>query len=251
MVKTFDQPKREAIIICPRHGRLETRPEPGYVRDRQGNSHFFHLAYCSQCGTFYTTYRTLTDIWAEPKQNGVPIRTVDPVSPHEAKRLDDARKAAAAAARRREEQRVRAAAESRADREQWEEYFNPQESDFAALYAESLGRPARRPAVKPKTAPAQKAAPAAAAAKAADPYAKAQPLEVSAVTLTQGTLKQCPADGSALSSRTAWLELKDGSRKKLAGGSCPACGGFYVNRRSFECLRLPAEQVLTEIDQGE
>ena len=105
MVKTFDQPKREAIIICPQHGRLETRPEPGYVKDKAGNSHFFHLAYCSQCGTFYTTYRTLTDIWAEPKQNGVPIRTVDPVSPHEAKRLDDARKAAAAAARRKEDVR--------------------------------------------------------------------------------------------------------------------------------------------------
>ena len=246
MVKTFDQPKREAIIICPRHGRLETREEPGYVRDSQGNSHFFHLAYCAQCGVFYSTYRALTDIWAAPSFKGVPIRTVDPVSPHEAKRLEDARKAAAAAARRREEQRVLAAAESRAEREEWEEFFNPREMDFAALYAQSLGR-SPRPQSQPKPkAPAQPAPTAA-----ADPYAKAQPLEVDAVTLTRGTLKKCPADGGSLNQRTAWLELTEGRRKKLAGGHCPVCGGFYVNHRSFECLRLPAETLVTAVREGE
>lgn len=249
MAKTFDQPKREAIIICPQHGRLETRPEPGYVRDKEGNSHFFHLAYCSQCGTFYTTYRTLTDIWATPRFKGVPIRTVDPVSPHEAKRLDDARKAAAAAARRKEEQRIRAAAESRSEREEWMEFFAPKESDFAALYAESLGQ-------RPHTSKKQKPAPAAAqatpqTAAKADPYAKAEPLRVDSVTLTRGTLKQCPADGGALAPAAAWLEMKDGRRKKLAGGHCPACGAFYANRRSFECLKLAADELITELKEGE
>lgn len=248
MVKTFDQPKREAIIICPRHGRLETREEPGYVRDKQGNSHFFHLAYCSQCGTFYTTYRLLTDIWAEPSQNGVPIRTVDPVSPHEAKRLDDARKAAALAARRREEQRIRAAAESRAEREEWEEYFNPKEDDFAALYAASLEQRPRGARPRPK---AKAAAPSAPAARPADPYAKPEAKTVAAVVLTRATARVCPADGAKLTSGLGWLELKDGSRKKLSGGFCPECGGFYVNRRSFECLRLPAAEVVTEIREGE
>ena len=248
MVKTFDQPKREAIIICPQHGRLETRPEPGYVKDKAGNSHFFHLAYCSQCGTFYTTYRTLIDIWAEPKQNGVPIRTVDPVSPHEAKRLDDARKAAAAAARRKEEQRIRAAAESRSEREEWEEFFAPKEMDFATLYAQSLDtRPrSQRPAARPKA----QAAPVSVPKPAADPYAKAEPAAVEAVTLTKGTLKTCPADGSALAQGLAWLELKSG-RKKLSGVRCPECGVFYVNRRSFECLRLAADDIVTEIREGE
>ena len=249
MAKTFDQPKREAIIICPQHGRLETRPEPGYVRDKEGNSHFFHLAYCSQCGTFYTTYRTLTDIWATPRFKGVPIRTVDPVSPHEAKRLDDARKAAAAAARRREEQRIRAAAESRSEREEWMEFFAPKESDFAALYAESLGE---RPRQTGKQKPAAAAAPTAPQpAPKADPYAKAEPLRVEAVTLTRGTLKQCPADGGALKQAAAWLEMKDGRRKKLAGGHCPACGAFYANRRSFECLKLAADDLTTELKEGE
>ena len=250
MVKTFDQPKREAIIICPQHGRLETRPEPGYVKDKAGNSHFFHLAYCSQCGTFYTTYRALTDIWAEPRQNGVPIRTVDPVSPHEAKRLDDARKAAAAAARRKEEQRIRAAAESRSEREEWEEFFAPKEMDFATLYARSLDdRPRnQRPASRPKAQ--QTVVPASAPKPAADPYAKAEPVAVETVTLTKGTLKTCPADGTALIQALAWLELKSG-RKKLSGVRCPACGGFYVNRRSFECLRLAADAVVTEIREGE
>ena len=224
MAKTFDQPKREAIIICPQHGRLETRPEPGYVRDKEGNSHFFHLAYCSQCGTFYTTYRALTDIWDAPRFKGVPIRTVDPVSPHEAKRLDDARKAAAAAARRKEEQRIRAAAESRSEREEWTEFFAPKESDFAALYAESLGQ---RPRQAGKQKPAAAATPSRTAPKPkSDPYAKAEPLSVKAVTLTRGTLKQCPTDGEALTQAAAWLEMTEGQRKKLAGGHCPACGGF-------------------------
>ena len=247
MAKTFDQPKREAIIICPQHGRLETRTEPGYVRDKEGNSHFFHLAYCSQCGTFYTTYRALTDIWEAPRFKGVPIRTVDPVSPHEAKRLDDARKAAAAAARRKEEQRTRAAAESRAEREEWAEFFAPKESDFAALYAESLGERPR----PPKKAKPHSLQPPAPPKPQADPYAKAEPLSVARVTLTAGTLKQCPADGSALAPAAAWLELKDAKRKKLAGGHCPVCGGFYVNRRSFECLKLAAEYIVTEVREGE
>lgn len=249
MAKTFDQPKREAIIICPQHGRLETRPEPGYVRDREGNSHFFHLAYCSQCGTFYTTYRTLTDIWEAPRFKGVPIRTVDPVSPHEAKRLDDARKAAAAAARRREEQRIRAAAESRSEREEWTEFFAPKESDFAALYAESLGQ---RPRQADRQKPAAAATPSRTAPKLkSDPYAKAEPLSVEAVTLTRGTLKQCPADGGALTQAAAWLELAGAKRKKLAGGHCPACGAFYVNRHSFECLKITAEDIVTELREGE
>lgn len=248
MAKTFDQPKREAIIICPRHGRLETRPEPGYVKDKEGNSHFFHLAYCSQCGTFYTTYRTLTDIWEAPRFKGVPIRTVDPVSPHEAKRLDDARKAAAAAARRKEEQRIRAAAESRAEREEWTEFFAPKDTDFAALYAESLGE---RPRQTGKQKPAAAAPAAPQPAPKADPYAKAEPLSVAAVTLTKGTLKLCPADGGALDPAAAWLEMKDGRRKKLAGGHCPDCGAFYVNRRSFECLKIAADDIVTALREGE
>lgn len=246
MVKTFDQPKREAIIICPRHGRLETRPEPGFARDKAGNSHYFHLAYCSQCGVFYTTYRALTDIWAEPKHNGVPIRTVDPVSPHAAKRMEEARKQAQAAARRREAQRTRAAAESRAEREEWAEYFQPKEYDFAALYAESLGE---KPRSSPK-APAE-SGPAPPPAPTADPYAKAEPLAVERVTLTRGTLKRCPADGNPLAPAPAWLELRQGGRKKLAGGRCSLCGGFYVNRRSFDCLRLAAADIITPIGEGE
>ena len=63
-------------------------------------------------------------------------------------------------------------------------------------------------------------------------------------------MKACPADGTALTQGLAWLELKS-SRKKLSGVRCPECGGFYVNRRSFECLRLAADDIVTEIREGE
>ena len=74
---------------------------------------------------------------------------------------------------------------------------------------------------------------------------------MAAVILTRGTLKQCPTDGGALTQAAAWLEMTEGRRKKLAGGHCPDCGAFYVNRRSFECLKIAADDIVTALREGE